>query len=143
MEKTIKVSFPLVCLCFSSCYESPHIDFHSYQELSEYNFITHGWIPELMGEDAYAIQETYDVNNRHLFGKFEFKDRVRYDSIIKSYSVVEGDSLLAAIKAINKPRYPKWFIPKEELVKGNYIMVKHENFYLIMEKNGNRIYYLR
>ena len=91
MERVIKIaSLMIVWLCLSSCYESPHIDFHSYQELSEYNFISNGWIPEVVGNDAYSIQETYDVNNNHLFGKFDFKDRPKYDSIIKNYLIAEG-----------------------------------------------------
>ena len=144
MERVIKIaSLMIVWLCLFSCYESPHIDFHSYQELSEYNFISNGWIPEVIGNDAYSIQETYDVNNKHLFGKFDFKDRPKYDSIIKNYLIAEEDSLLIRIKEINKPRCPEWFIPKENLTKDKCVMVKVENFYLIMEKKRNRIYYLR
>lgn len=137
------VSLSIVLICFSSCYESRHVDFHSYKELAEYSFINDGWIPEVMGQDACAIQETYDVNNNHLFGKFDFKNRLVYDSVFRTCVAVREDSLLAKIEQINKPRCPKWFIPKERLIKSNYLMVKHQNFYLIMEKKGNRIYYLR
>lgn len=144
MERTIKIVLGMiVCLCLSSCSESPQVDFYSYQELSEYNFINNGWIPEIVGNDAYAIRETYDINNNHLFGKFDFKYRPKYDSITKSYLVMKKDSVLARVEKINKPRYPKWFIPKEDLTKGNYILLKYGDFYLIMEKKINRIYYLR
>jgi hypothetical protein len=144
MERLIKsVSLSIVCLCFSSCYESRHVDFHSYQELAEYSFISDGWIPEVMGQDACDIQETYDINNNHLFGKFDFKNRPVYDSIFKSCVVVREDSLLAKIDAIRKPRCPEWFISKERLGRSNYLMVKQQDFYLIMEKSRNRIYYLR
>lgn len=144
MERTIKIALGMIVwLCLSSCNESPQVDFYSYHELSEYNFISNGWIPEVVGNDACNIRETYDINNSHLFGKFDFKDRPKYDSIIKSYLVVEKDSVLARIEKINKPRYPKWFISKEDLTNGNYIMLKYENFILIMEKKVNKIYYLR
>jgi hypothetical protein len=144
MERAIKTStLLLVWLCIYSCNESPHIDFHSYQELSEYSFISNNWIPALVGKDAYTIQETYDTNNKHVFGKFDFKFRTDYDSIMKSYPATENDSLFARIAEILKPGYPEWFIPKEDLKKGNYVLAKYENFYLIMEKKVNRIYYLR
>jgi len=144
MERLIKtVSLSVVCLCFSSCYESRHVDFHSYQELSEYSFISDGWIPEVMGQDACAIQETYDINNNHLFGKFDFRNRPVYDSIFKSCVVVQEDSLFAKIDAIKKPRCPKWFIPKERFLKSNYLMVKQQDFYLIMDRKKNIMYYLR
>jgi hypothetical protein len=139
--KTVSLSIALIC--FSSCYESRHVDFHSYQELSEYSFISAGWIPEVMGLDACAIQETYDVNNNHLFGKFDFKNRPIYDSIFKTCVAVGEDSLLAQIEQINKPRCPKWFIPKERLIKRNYLMVKQQNFYLMMDRKRNIMYYLR
>jgi len=139
--KTVFLS--IAYLCFSSCYESRHVDFHSYQELAEYSFISDGWIPEVMGQDACAIQETYDINNNHLFGKFNFKNRPVYDSIFKSCVLVSEDSLFAKIDAIRKPRCPEWFIPKERLVKSNYLMVKQQDFYLILEKKRNRIYYFR
>lgn len=132
-----------VWLCVLSCNESPQVDFHSYQELSEYNFISNGWIPEVLGTDAYSIQETYDINNHHLFGKFDFKYRSNYDSIMKSYPMLEEDSLLKKIEEIKKPRYPAWFVPKEDLKKDNYMMVKYKDFFVIMEKRTNRIYYLR
>jgi hypothetical protein len=113
MERTIRIlSFMIVWLSLFSCNESPQIDFHSYQELAEYNFICNGWIPEVLGNDAYSIHETYDVNSNHLFGKFDFKLRPTYDSIIKNYQLVEEDSLLERIKKIKRPRYPSWFIQK-------------------------------
>jgi len=144
MERTIKIiTAILIWLSLSACYESPHIDFHSFQELSEYNFIRNGWIPEVVGTDAYNIQETYDVGNHHVFGKFDFKYRSTYDSIIQSYDRVEKDSLLGRIEKIHKPRYQKWFIPKTDLAGGNYVITKHDNFYLILDTKINRIYYLR
>lgn len=138
-----KASLILVCFFLLSCYESPQVDFHSYQELSEYNFIGNGWFPEILGKDAYGIQETYDSNNHHLFGKFDFTFRSGYDSIMKSYPVLEEDSLLKRIEEIKKPHCPAWFISKEELVNNHYIRVKHNNFYLVMNKKVNRIYFLR
>jgi hypothetical protein len=131
------------CLSLYSCSESPHIDFHSYQELCEYEFIQNGWFPELLSEDASGIQETYDVNNKHLYGKFDFKNRPNYDSIMNNYSSVAKDSLIGRIEKIRKPRCPKWFIPMKDLTNNNYIIAEHNNFYLIMDKKANRIYYVR
>lgn len=130
-------------LLLFSCNESPSIDFHSYQELSGYSFIQNGWFPEILKGDAYSIKETYDVNNKHVFGKFEFSDRTKYDSIICTYSIVERDTLLAKIDEIDKPLYPEWFITKSDLDKGNYTSVKHMDLYLIIEKGINRIYFIR
>jgi len=144
MERMLKITtWILVLISLSSCYESPHIDFHSFQELSEYNFIRNGWIPEAVGNDAINIQETYEVANHHVFGKFDFKFRSTYDSIIQSYEHVEKDSLLARIEEIHKLRYPAWFIPKADLTTNNYRIAKHKNFYLILDRKINRIYYLR
>jgi len=133
----------LVWFCLSSCYESPHIDFHSYQELSEYDFIRNGWIPDVVGIDATNIQETYDNTNHQVFGKFDFKNRPLYDSIIKSYNPVETDLLISRIKEIKKPRYPSWFILLQDITRDNCMIAKHDNFYLIMDKKVNRIYFLR
>jgi hypothetical protein len=144
MERTSRILFILIVwLSVLSCHESPHVDFHSYQELAEYNFIGNGWIPEILGKDAVGIQETYDVNNTHLFGKFDFKFRLTYDSIIKKYQPVTQDSLLEQIKKIKMPRYPAWFIQKNDLKKENFVLAKNKEFYIIMEKKTNRIYYLR
>ncbi|MDD4970663.1 MAG: hypothetical protein PHT07_14650 [Paludibacter sp.] len=144
MGRTINIAtLLLVWLSLSSCYESPYIDFHSYQELSEYNFIRNGWIPEVVGNDASNIQETYDNTNHQVFGKFDFKNRPLYDSIFKSYDPVEANLLIARIKEIKKPQYPSWFIRLDDIKNDNCVLAKHENFYLIMDKKGNSIYFLR
>jgi len=144
MVKINKIAlFLIVWFSLSSCNESPQVDFHSYQELAEYDFIINGWFPEILGDDASGILETYDNQNRHLFGKFDFKRRPEYESAVKSYLIAEKDSLFERIENISKPRYPKWFIPKEDLTDDKYIIAKHDNFYLILEKKSNRIYYLR
>lgn len=133
----------IIWLFLFSCNESPNIDFHSYQELSEYNFIRDGWFPEILKADAYNIRETYDVNNKHVFGKFEFSDKTKYDSIIRTYSKADMDALFVRIDKIDKPSYPEWFISKSDLNKGNYTLVEQMDFYLIMLKETNKIYYLR
>ena len=144
MVKISKIAlFLIVWFCFSSCNESPRVDFHSYQELAEYDFIINGWIPEILGDDASGIVETYDNQNRHLFGKFDFKRRPEYELAVRSYIKAEKDSLLERIEKIDKPRYPKWFVPKADLTGDKYILAKHNNFYLILDKKSNRIFYLR
>ncbi len=144
MIRNLRVAvLAIIWLLLFSCNESPSIDFHSYQELSGYSFIRDGWFPEILKGDAYSIKETYDVNNKHVFGKFEFSDRTKYDSIICTYSKVERDTLLALIDKIDKPLYPEWFITKSDLAKGNCTSVKHMDFYIIIEKETNRIYYIR
>jgi hypothetical protein len=144
MAGKLKTAILLIAwLCVSSCYESPEVDFHSYQELSEYEFIYNGFFPEILKEDATHIQATYDITNKHVFGDFDFKRRSEYDLVINSYSIANKDSLLERIKKIHQPRTPKWFIPKEDLLKDNYLIVKHQNFYLMMDRKINRIYFLR
>lgn len=144
MVKINKITlFIIAMFCLSSCNESPQVDFHSYQELAEYDFIINGWFPEILGDDATGIMETYDIQSRHLFGRFDFRRRSEYESFIKSCPVLEKDSLFKRIVQINKPRYPKWFIPKADLSCDKYIFAKHDNFYLILEKKSNRIYFLR
>ena len=144
MKRTIKTAFiVIVCLCIFSCNESPQIDFQSYQELSGYNFISNGWFPEILGTDSYNILETYDLNNNHAFGKFEFKQRPVYDSIIKNYRLVKAETLMSSLNMIGKPLYPAWFIPKAEVSGLNYVIVKQNTFYLLMEKKANRIYFFR
>ena len=144
MKRTIKTYLlMIVCLSLFSCIESPQIDFQSYQELSGYNFISNGWFPDILGVDSYNILETYDLNNNHAFGKFEFKQRPVYDSIIRNYQSVNADTLLTSLNKIGKPQYPSWFIPKAEVSGRNYIVVKQNNFYLLMEKKSNRIYFFR
>jgi len=143
--KNIKVTGVLIVWLFAaSCNSgSPFVEFHSYQELSEYDFIKNDWFPEILNDDATAIQETYDVYTKHLFGSFDFNRRFEYDSIFKSYAVATSDSLFKRLENIEKPRYPKWFIPLENLSKGNFVVAKHNDFYLIMDKNTNRVYFLR
>jgi len=144
MKRTIQTALLILFLqCLGSCTESPHIDFHSYQELSGYNFIGDGWFPQILGKDAINIQATYDVATHHVFGKFDFTDRSAYDSIIQGYHIVRIDSLLATIKEIRKPRYPAWFIPKEDITEGNYTMATYESFYLLIDKKRNCIYFVR
>lgn len=105
MIRIIKISlFLLVCFTLSSCNESPQVDFHSYKELAEYDFIINGWFPEIPGDDATGIMETYDIQRRP-----------EYELLVKSYLIAGKDSLLRRFDKINKPRYPKWFIPKAEL----------------------------
>lgn len=144
MQTPIKITIlSVICVFLFSCNESPHVDFHSYQELSLYGFFDKEWLPEILGADLTHVQQTYDVNNKHLFGEFEFTDRERYDSIVETYDKVEIDTLINRMEQINKPIAPDWFISKRDLVKGNYIFVKHQEFYLILEKEANRIYYMR
>ena len=144
MAKVIKIAAVLgVWLWLTSCNESPYVEFHSYQELNEYEFFSNGWFPEILREDAFGIQETYDVTNKHLFGKFDFKRRTACDSILANYRIVEKDSLVDRIEKINKPRYPQWFIRKEEFGNDRCIFVKHKDFFLIVEKEANRIYFVR
>jgi hypothetical protein len=142
----IKVNLPLFLFaffCFSSCNESPKIDFHSFAELSQYDFIVNGWFPDILQNDAYNIQETYDINSKHLFGKFDFNDRSGYDSIISTCLVVQADSLIEHIEKIKKPEFPQWFIPNDDLNNSRYTVVKQKEFYLIIERDKNRIYYVR
>jgi len=144
MKRTIQIALLILFLqCIGSCTESPHIDFHSYQELSGYNFIGNGWFPEILGKDAGSIQATYDVATHHVYGKFDFTDRATYDSIIQGYHRVRIDSLLEMIKEIRKPRYPAWFIPKVDITEGNCVVTKYEDFFLVMEKKRNCIYFVR
>jgi len=144
MKKIINATFLLTALfCLSSCNESPYVIFHTYQELSEYDFISQGRIPEIVNDDAVEIRETYDIAKNHIFGSFDFVRRTEYDSVIKCYSTGDKDSLIKRIEEINKPRYPKWFIPIEALTGGQYIIAKHKDFYLMMDKNANRIFFLR
>lgn len=144
MKKTIQTAILFLLLhCLVSCSESPHIDFHSYQELSGYNFIGDGWFPGILGKDAGNIQATYDVATHHVYGKFDFTNRSTYDSIIQRYRVVGIDSLLAMIKEIRKPRYPAWFIQKKDITEGNYVVATHEEFFLLMDKKRNCIYFVR
>jgi len=137
------ITFLIICFFLYSCNESSHIDFHSYQELSEYDFINNGWFPEILKDDAYMIQETFDYNNKHLFGKFDFKNRSNYDSIIHTYLLADRDSLINHIGKINNPNYPDWFVPKENINKNNFILAKENDFFIIMERKANRIYFLR
>ena len=144
MARIFKIAILLIAgLNLSSCNESPKVDFHSYEELSGYAFIDNGWIPEILNDDASGILETYDIASNHLYGKFDFKNRTKYDSIIKSYIIVDRDSLLEKIEKIKKPRCPEWFISKEDITNDKYIVAKNKDFYLMMDKEANRIYYLR
>lgn len=144
MQRVIKITpFITLWLWIASCNQSPQIDFHSYQELSEYSYIGNGWIPEILGEDAYGIQETYDIYNNHLFGKFDFTNRTIYDSIINTYQPMKLDSIVARINTIDRPRCPDWFIEIDNLSTTKQKMVKHDNFFLIMMEGQNRIYFVR
>lgn len=144
MKINLKIAVLLTtCLSFSSCNESPYVIFHSYQELSEYDFISQGRIPEIVNDDAIEIRETYDITNNHIFGSFDFIHRPEYDSVINGYSKGDKGSLLKRIEDISKPRYPKWFIPKEDINGGKYIIANHKGFFLMLDRNVNRIYFLR
>ncbi|MGE5796637.1 MAG: hypothetical protein ACM339_11815 [Ignavibacteria bacterium] len=118
------ITLLIICFFLYSCNESAHVDFHSYQELSEYDFINNGWFPEILKDDAYMIQETFDIGNKQLFGKFDFKNRSKYDSIIHTYHLTDRDSLINHIGKINKPIYPDWFVSKENININNFILGK-------------------
>lgn len=136
-------SFLLLFFCLSSCSESPYVEFYSYHELMEYEFFSHGWFPEILKEDAFAIKETYDVTSRHAFGQFEFKRRELYEVELKNYPSVSANLLLEKINKIERPTFPDWFVEKESIAKGQYLLVKSGDFYLIAEKTTNRIYFFR
>lgn len=144
MPKLLKLSFFLILfLSFSGCNESPYVEFYSYHELLEYDFFSHGWFPGILKEDAFGIKETYDITNRHAFGKFEFKQRDLYEPDFKTCRSVPADSLLGKIEEIKRPSFPKWFVPKENIAKSQYLLLKYNDFFLIVEKNTNCIYFLR
>ena len=144
MLKLLKLSFFLgLFLCLSGCTESPYVEFYSYHELMEYDFFSHCWFPGILKEDAFGIKETYDVTSRHAFGKFEFKQRDLYEPDFKTCRSVPADSLLSKIEEIERPSFPKWFIPKGNIEKSRYLIVKDKDFFLIVEKDTNCIYFLR
>jgi len=144
MSKLFKIATILfLWLCFSGCNESPYVEFYSYHELMEYSFFSHGWFPGILKEDAFGIKETYDVTSRHAFGKFEFKQRDLYETDFKTCRSVPADSLLGNIEEIERPSFPKWFVPKDSIAKGHYLLLKHNDFFLIVEKNTYCIYFLR
>ena len=136
-------SFLILFLCLSACSESPYVEFYSYHELMEYEFFSHGWFPGILKEDAFAIKETYDVASRHAFGQFEFRRRELYEAELKNCRMVPADSLLAKIEEIERPAFPGWFVEKRNIEKGQYILMKYDDFYLIAEKNANRIHFFR
>jgi len=109
----------------------------------EYEFFSHGWFPGILKEDAFAIKETYDVANRHAFGQFEFKQRKLYEAELKACRLVPADSLLATMEKIERPVVPQWFATTKNIAKGQYILMKYDDFYLIAEKNANRIHFVR
>jgi len=144
MPKFLKLSFFLsLFLCLSGCNESPVVEFYSYHELMEYEFFSHGWFPEILKEDAFAIKETYDVTSRHAFGQFEFKQRELYEADLKNCPPVTAALLVEKIGKIERPSLPKWFVSKDSITKGNYLLVRYSDFYLVAEKNANRIYFFR
>lgn len=144
MPKLLKIfSILILILCLSACSESPYVEFYSYHELMEYEFFSHGWFPGILKEDAFAIKETYDVGSRHAFGQFEFKRRNLYEAELKNCRLVPADSLLTIIAEIERPVVPQRFATTENIAKGQYILVKYDDFYLIAEKNANRIYFVR
>ncbi len=144
MPKLLKITFSVILfLCLSGCNESPVVEFYSYQELMEYEFFSHGWFPGILKEDAFGIKETYDVTSRRAFGQFEFKQRELYEADLKDCPPVAIGLLLEKIGKIERPALPKWFVPKDSIAKGYYLLVKHGDFYLIVAKNTNRIYFFR
>lgn len=144
MLKLLKLSFFLILfLCFSGCNESPVVEFYSYKELMEYDFFSHGWFPGILKEDAFGIKETYDVSSRHAFGKFEFKQRELYEADLKNCPPIAIGLLQEKIGKIERPALPKWFVPKDSIANGHYLLVKHGDFYLIAAKNASRIYFFR
>jgi len=144
MSKLFKIAIILfVWLCFPGCNESPYVEFYSYHELMEYDFFSHGWFPGILKEDAFGIKETYDVTSRHAFGKFEFKQQDLYETDFKTCRTIPADSLLGKIEEIERPFFPKWFISRDSIAKGHYLLLKYNDFFLIVEKNTNCIYFLR
>jgi hypothetical protein len=144
MPKLLKLSFFLsLFLCLSACNESPVVEFYSYHELMEYDFFSNGWFPGILKEDAFGIKETYDVTSRHAFGKFEFKQRELYEADLKDCPTVAAGLLQEMMDKIERPSLPQWFVPKDSIAKGHYLLVKHGDFYLIAEKSANRIYFFR
>lgn len=144
MPNLLKI--PIVLLLFlglSSCSESPEVEFYSYHELMEYEFFSHGWFPGILKGDAFAIKETYDVGSRHAFGRFEFKQRKLYEAELRKCQPVDLGLLLDKIKKIKRPALPKWFAQKGNLTKDKYLLLRYDDFYLIAEKNANRIYFFR
>lgn len=136
-------SLLILFLCLSACSGSPYVEFFSYRELTEYAFFSHGWFPGILKEDAFSIKETYDVTSRHAFGKFKFKQRELYEAELSKCQLVASGLLHDKIEEIKKPALPQWFVPKDSIVNGHYLLVKYNDFYLLAEKNANRIYFFR
>lgn len=142
----IKIVTPVllaILLSLTSCNGSPIVVFHSYDELTDYPFFDADWVPEIVRDDITDIRETYAVDNGHVFGRFDFINRNVYDSIFVQYQEANPDSLLLKINSIKRPKYPKWYIPKQELVSGKYQMAKQKGFYLLLARKENRIYFLK
>ncbi len=144
MLKLLKIySSLMLFLLLSACSESPYVEFFSYHELMEYKFFSHGWFPGILKEDAFGIKETYDISSRHVFGQFEFRQRELYEVELKSCPFVAAGLLQEKIGKIERPSLPKWFIPKDSIADGHYLLVRYGDFFLITGKNANRIYFFR
>lgn len=100
-------------------------------------------VPRDIKGGCFAIKETYDVGSRHAFGRFEFKQREFYENELKTCQLVSATLLLGKIESIEQPAFPKWFVSKENIKNGQYLLARYDDFYLIVEKNANRIYFLR
>ncbi len=146
MPNLLKLSFALILCLFlslSGCSESPYVEFYSYHELMEYEFFSHGWFPGILKEDAFAIKETYDVGSQHAFGQFEFKKLELYEAELSKCLPVVSGLVLDKIEKIKRPALPKWFVPKDSIANGKYLLLQQGDFYLITEKNAYRIYFFR
>lgn len=74
--------------------------------------IIHGWVPALLPNSAYDIEETHDLDSNQLFGRFFYKERDEAVIIQKLTPVPDmnqtyewGDFLFRVNKEKNEIRY--------------------------------------
>lgn len=133
----------LAVACLASCKESPVVDFHSYEELLEYPYYSNGWYPDIARDDLFDIRETYDTYNKHVIGRYEFKIRPRYDSMVAHFAAASKEEALKKLAEIDHPQYPAWLDDIKNLNTDKYRFFKQGDFYLLMDKKENRFIFFK
>lgn len=93
-------------------------------------YLNNGWIPNVLPKNATNIIEINDIDNNHLWGRFNYDCFEKLDSLNSNISnKISFKDLENKIKEINRPKIPEWFFNLESNRKKSFICFKYYEYF--------------
>jgi len=123
----------------SSCSDNFESKFKTYDELLKSGYLENGWIPKSIPTDSKDIRETHNLDINRVFGRFEFENEIRTDTIARQ---IEIEEIISEIKTINRPARPSWFPDNDELLQKGTINFQQGDFYILIDNKAKTGYFI-